>query len=67
MRTSIDLERISTGRWRLRVRREDARGNCAATATVEADTDRIRELASDSVRAWTTADERRARAAKRKR
>jgi len=67
MRTLLDLERVSTGRWRLRVRREDSKGNCAASAAVEADTESIRRLANDSVRSWTAEDEMRARAKPRKR
>lgn len=64
MRTLLDLERISTGRWRLRVRREDPRGNCSATAPVEGDEETISKIAFSSIRSWANADERQARAAK---
>lgn len=64
MRTLLDLERISTGKWRLRVRREDPKGNCSATASIEADAEKITAIASNSIKSWASADESQARATK---
>jgi hypothetical protein len=60
MRTLLELERLGTDKWRLRVRREDTKGNVEATVSVDGDADQIRALATNCLCAWSTVDEIRA-------
>ena len=66
MRTLIDLERLSTDRLVLRVRREDERGNVSACAAVDGTADQVLELAERAARKWAQADEALAQARKRR-
>lgn len=61
MRTLLELERIGTGRWRLRVSRADPKGNVAATVPVEGTLDRVRSLVHRAVGEWALLDEVNAR------
>lgn len=64
MKTLLDLERTSTDRLVLRVRREDEKGNVKACATVEARRDQVKELVAKAVEEWARADEMLAQALK---
>jgi hypothetical protein len=57
MRTFVDIERLGTGKWRLRVHRADRRGNVIASASVDGELSQVHALANDSIRAWALADE----------
>lgn len=65
MRTLLELERICPGRWRLRVRREDAKGNVTASAAVETDPVTAEKLGRAALRAWCQRDEEQARGQQR--
>ena len=57
MRTLIDLERVKTGRFRLRVRRESADGEVALVGCVEGDLDSARSIAKRALGHWALMDE----------
>ncbi len=57
MRTLIDLERIETGRFRLRVRRESDTGQVAVIGSVEGDLDSARSIAKRALGHWALVDE----------
>lgn len=57
MRTLIDLERIKTGRFRLRVRRESDTGQVAVIGSVEGDLDSARSIAKRALGHWALVDE----------
>lgn len=65
MRTILDLERVGTGRWRLRVRRADAKGNSTASAPVDGVLDQVRAIAGRALGSWALVDEVEAQARKR--
>jgi hypothetical protein len=57
MRTHLDLERLGTDKWRLRVRRSDDKGNVAATAAVDGDPTSVRVIAREAIKSWVLFDE----------
>lgn len=57
MRTLIDLERVKTGRFRLRVRRESDSGQVAVIGSVEGDLDSARSIAKRALGHWALVDE----------
>ncbi len=64
MRTVLDLERLETDKWRLRVARADPKGNVAACAPVDGSLDQVRRLTVRAAREWQKADELLAQAKK---
>lgn len=65
VKTLLDLERIATGRWRLRLKRADACGNVTAMAPIEGTLTQIHSIAADSLQRWAGADEHAARQGKK--
>ena len=57
MRTLIDLERVETGRFRLRVRRETPDGSVALIGSVEGNLDSARSIAKRALGHWALVDE----------
>jgi hypothetical protein len=57
MRTLIDLERVKTGRLRLRVRRETPVGAVDLVSSVEGDLDSVRDIARQALGHWAFVDE----------
>ncbi len=67
MRTLMDLERVKTGRLRLRVRRETPVGAVALVGAVEGDLASVRDIARKAVGHWAQVDAMGAKAKARRR
>lgn len=66
MRTLIDLERVKTGRLRLRIRRETPVGGVDVVSAVEGDLESVRDIARKALGHWALVDEVQAMGAKAK-